>query len=247
MMTFKPGNFSYLIVVAIISCSCNDFLTKDVALGQKSDTVETTETESTSTTTSSSSSTDSDGDGLGDDVEALFGGDDGVADTDHDGIADGYEFISDTGDPLNSLISPIPESKSIFLLGNTADSFDSDLDGLGDNFENTNGLDANNPDTDGDGYNDVLELLAGSDPFVSTDRPVRSSSPVEDGITKIGNPPIDTDNDGLSDDLEALNGSSSTDADTDNDGFNDTIEYLSNSDASDVNSIPNLPVPTPPE
>lgn len=69
------------------------------------------------------------------------------ADTDGDGVVDGAECLFGT-DPLN------PASKPSAYQQN-----DSDHDGLPDNIEALFGSDPHNPDTDGDGIPDGLEVM----------------------------------------------------------------------------------------
>jgi len=192
---------------------------------------------------------DDDADGLSNDVEDLFGINTIKADTDHDGFDDGLEFVGALGDPLNGSRSPTSEDRDLLLLESEAirNDPDRDQDGLGDTFEANNGLDPENPDTDGDGYQDGLELVANSNPFDSSDRPVRASPPASDGIDRGALiPPADMDGDGLAEEIEALNGTISTDRDTDGDGFSDGLEFLMGSDGTDVLNIPNFSVPDPP-
>jgi hypothetical protein len=56
-----------------------------------------------------------------------------------------------------------------FLMKGNIANFDSDKDGLTDNLEAFYGTDKNNPDTDGDGYNDGDEVNNGYDPLVAGD------------------------------------------------------------------------------
>jgi hypothetical protein len=103
---------------------------------------------------------DTDHDMLPDHFELRYGLDPEEADTDGDGITDGYELI---------------------VLGTDPDNADSDFDGLSDSLEISLGLDpteADNPDpdaswdfgddtdidSDGDGITDAGELLRGTDP-----------------------------------------------------------------------------------
>ncbi|MDP3900154.1 MAG: L,D-transpeptidase family protein [bacterium] len=89
---------------------------------------------------------------------------------------------------------------------------DRDLDGVPDKDEigkfYTN---PDNPDTDGDGFNDWVELNSGFSPYTA------ASVKLEDN---------DADNDGLSDRKEISYGTNPVSADTDGDGFSDKVEIL---------------------
>jgi len=207
--------------------------------------------DTTSTSEASASQEDSDFDGLSDDVEdeSRVGTEDLVADTDQDGFSDGLEFISQAGDPLNSLVVPNSEARARNRLPSeiTVDSIDRDQDGLGSNFESDFDLDDNNEDIDDDGFTDALELIAGSDPFSSSSVPNRAQPPASDGIERTGTGPIDRDQDGISDEREAFFGYDPTNRDSDGDGFSDGIEFLMGSQALDAVNIPNFLVPNRPD
>jgi hypothetical protein len=84
---------------------------------------------------------DSDGDGLADIEEDSFGSDPSLADTDVDGLSDYEEIMHDgarTSNPRRALTNP---------------------SGTDTDFAN--------PDTDGDGYSDLVEIAGGTDPLVS--------------------------------------------------------------------------------
>lgn len=89
---------------------------------------------------------------------------------------------------------------------------DQDYDGLIDSDELTVYFtDPRNPDTDGDGYHDGLEIVIGYSPL-HPDRQKLSE--------------VDTDNDKLSDGLEIALGTNLTKSDTDDDGHSDAVEML---------------------
>ncbi|HEY3487887.1 MAG TPA: hypothetical protein VGL10_07465, partial [Gammaproteobacteria bacterium] len=98
---------------------------------------------------------DFDGDGLLNTLEFVLGLNPAAADSDDDGIADGFE--DNDNDGLNNLEE--------IALGTLPDNADSDNDGLSDGLEvnlyNTNPLHA---DTDGDGISDHIEVDTGSSP-----------------------------------------------------------------------------------
>ncbi|MCK5061434.1 hypothetical protein KAR28_02700 [Candidatus Parcubacteria bacterium] len=99
---------------------------------------------------SQSANGDSDGDGLSDDDESIYGTDPGNPDTDGDGYLDGVE-VANGYDPLGE--------------GRLISDLDRDSDGLSDNDESIYGTDPSNPDTDGDGYLDGVEVANGYDPL----------------------------------------------------------------------------------
>lgn len=115
---------------------------------------------------------------------------------------------------------------------------DSDGDSIPNSEESEFGTDPNNPDTDGDGYWDGIELIGGSNPTnkdsapqfdsnisASTNRPPLGGSRDNDN---------DHDNDGITNEDEIANGTDPTNPDTDGDGVSDGAEI-------------NKPIPTDPK
>jgi len=97
---------------------------------------------------------DSDHDGLSDKAETeIYGSDPQKWDTDGDGWGDGYEVWHGYS-PLESDDARLP-------------SFDNDRDWLVNWVEEKIGTDPNKPDTDGDGYNDGVEVVTGYDPTIA--------------------------------------------------------------------------------
>jgi hypothetical protein len=237
-----------LILIALSSSSCDKYLTDDVAIGQRVEDSSDDSSSSSSSDGNSENQEDDDEDGLSNEVEETFLLSVSNSDTDFDGIGDGLELVIDSGDPLDAGISPNPRNRSLTLDREDVieNDLDRDFDGLGDTFERNNGLDELDPDTDDDGYRDGLELVAGSDPFLSTSRPTRANPPMDDGGNRSGQPPVDSDGDGLSDSFESLNGTFISSADSDSDGFSDGIEFLMGSSALDQASVPNFIVPERP-
>jgi len=154
---------------------------------------------------------DTDGDGNTDFDEALYDLDgDGLTgfeevvihltdpdefDTDGDGFPDGQEIAIGT-DPLDETDTPAAE-------------LDFDGDGLTGTQEQAADTNPSQPDTDGDGYQDGVEWIVGSDPADSA----------------ITNPMLgDTDGDGLTDSEELFYGTEIGVVDTDGDGYGDGIE-----------------------
>ncbi len=160
---------------------------------------------------------DTDGDGVEDGYEVhQFGSDPTARDTDDDGVPDDEEVRAGTdyGDADTDADSLDDMSE---LAGNTsAIEADADLDGLPDALEVELGTDPNDRDTDGDGLTDLTEYRdTGTDPLdADTD-----GDGLEDGIElrRYGSNPtaVDSDGDGIPDGEEVLRG---TDPTTANDG-----------------------------
>jgi len=130
----------------------------------------------------------------------------------------------------------------------SADSGDSDEDGLSDIDEETTHLtDPNNPDTDGDGLTDGEEVKNGLDPKDATGNNGADGDFDSDGLSNIDEikkyftdpKSDDSDGDGLSDRVETgtgtfvnLNdtGTDPLNADTDNDALNDSDELTAGTD-----------------
>lgn len=157
---------------------------------------------------------DSDGDGLNNAQEDALGTDRNNADTDGDGASDGAEpgdsdndgvpnalesSTSDAdGDGAADQVDPANNNPCVPNGNNAAClAYDSDGDGLTNAEEDALGTGRDNPDTDGDGLSDGVE---------------------------VGNPanPTDSDGDGIPDVFEP--GDAATDADGDDDGIPDGTE-----------------------
>lgn len=128
--------------------------------------------------------------------------DDIFEDTDGDAYSDSLE---------ESLGSAVDDAKSVpplaaSRLSNRMRGSDDDMDGLLNLDEVEAGTSSAVSDTDGDGVFDGAEVLSGSDPLRSDNRP------------------LDTDGDGLSDDLERYLGTTPASADSDSDGLRDDLE-----------------------
>lgn len=146
---------------------------------------------------------DTDGDGLMDAKEIEIGSDRFLYDTDSGGIADGPEYLHGN--------DPVDSSDDYWLK-------DSDKDGLLNKFEDKNmnnivdedddgypiETDPDNPDSDGGGIDDGVEVNSGTDPLDSSDDRT-----------------IDSDGDGLSNLLEKDYGTDPNNRDTDFDGLPD--------------------------
>ena len=99
-------------------------------------------------------------------------------------------------------------------------------------------LDENDPDDDNDGYTDVDELAAGSNPKNANSKPLDTDGDKISNITD-----TDDDNDGISDVDEKAHGLNPLDAsdaqkDFDHDGFSNAIEISVGSDIRDKSSHP---------
>jgi len=171
---------------------------------------------------------DRDGDGLSNEDELMYGTDPDDADTDDDGVGDGYEVCYDGS---CTAFAPYPD-------GGDLDPTDPDTDGDGydDGVELRSGTDPLDPashplpgDTDGDGLNDDDERLYGTNPRDpdTDDDGLNDGDEVHSYATDPTDP--DTDDDDLGDGDEVyLHGTDPTDADTDNDGlddFQETVTY----------------------
>ena len=183
---------------------------------------------------------DADSDGLSDEEELEIGTDPNKADSDDDGLSDGFEAREFGTDPLeaDSDQDRLNDGDELETFKTDALRGDSDEDGFGDADEIDAGTDPNDPnsvpgdvterDRDGDGLSDEREGPLGTDPDKA-----------------------DTDGDGLTDGEEVLN--HDTDAlkvDTDFDGFNDGAEIRAGTNPLDRNSFPvdeddPTPAPTP--
>ncbi|MFK7755460.1 MAG: Ig-like domain-containing protein, partial [Flavobacteriales bacterium] len=159
---------------------------------------------------------DCDNDGLTNDEEELNGTNPSDPDTDGDGINDGDE-VDDSTDPLNPCD---PDVLAVL----TADC---DGDGLANGVEDSLGTDPLDPDTDGDGVDDGIEVVdLNSDPLDSCD-PNPYAIPTDDcdgdGLT---NGDEDTNGNGQQDDGET----DPENPDTDGDGINDGDEIDDSTD-----------------
>lgn len=167
---------------------------------------------------------DLDGDGLNEDDEKYYTTNATQADSDQDGLSDGYEIVKGT-DPLNMADSPPLDSDFDDLtdveevtLGTDPFLEDTDSDGIPDRWEkdyNLNPLDASDAegDLDGDGLINLEEYLYGTLPTMK-----------------------DTDGDGLNDNDEKIRFLNPWDEDSDKDTVSDLDEVLQGTnplDASD--------------
>jgi hypothetical protein len=155
---------------------------------------------------------DSDNDGLDDDWEQLYFGSlaaTATADADGDGYNNLAEFEADSS-PLNAASTPL----------------DSDADGLPDAWETLHFGDLAQPpggDPDGDGYNNLTELQAGTSP------------------ASAASTPLDTDADGLPNEWEQLYFGSLAQtgaADPDGDGYSNLAEFQAGTSPLNVVSTP---------
>ena len=127
---------------------------------------------------------DDDGDGLSDILEIQVGLDPLLADSDSDGVDDGVDvFPADPSESADSDLDGVGNNTDAFPT-NAAETLDRDADGIGDNadvfdddpFEaydsDLDGIGNNaDPDDDNDGFNDVDEIAAGTDPLSASSCP----------------------------------------------------------------------------
>ena len=141
---------------------------------------------------------DDDGDGLSDILEIQVGLDPLLADSDSDGVDDGVDvFPADPSESADSDLDGVGNNTDAFPT-NAAETLDRDADGIGDNadvfdddpFEaydsDLDGIGNNaDPDDDNDGFNDVDEIAAGTDPLSASSCPGCFSFDIdEDGEAK---------------------------------------------------------------
>ncbi|MDO6422645.1 hypothetical protein [Saccharophagus degradans] len=191
---------------------------------------------------------DQDGDGLPDNWEYKYGTDvnraDGDIDSDYDRLSAINEFLSGTDpDSGDTDGDGFPDGDEHFPL-DPRYSFDSDRDGMPDEFEYRFGLsphDINDGgfDNDHDGLNNSSEFLLGTRiDYADTDSDGYSDS--EDFDPKDRLKAVDSDQDGLPDVWEILNGGdpllNDANFDEDNDGLSLRAEYLlgTNGDMQDT-------------
>ena len=194
------------------------------------------------------SDTDDDNDGVDDVDEHIAGTDSTSVDTDDDGICDGpYARQSCTTGPDPYPIDPLlpmdTDGDGLWdnlphdAADNFVEDFDDDGDGLDDTVEtgtgfyispSDRGTDPLNPDSDGDGFCDGSNEVAGT------------CSRGEDPYPFDANIPFDRDKDRLADDVDpqwpAFYGDE--DADDDGDGYTDSMEYKCDSSALNPNDVP---------
>ncbi|NMA17139.1 MAG: hypothetical protein GX935_07850 [Erysipelotrichia bacterium] len=159
----------------------------------------------------------------------------GRADTDYDGLTDGYEVHVLGIDPLKSdTDGDLLNDKLETEIGTDPRNPDTDGDGLSDYKEHwAHHTDPTNPDTDGDGMPDGWEVRYKLDPLDPADA---DDDPDGDTLTNKQeydhgtNPKLaDTDGDGMPDNLEILGGRDPTvydigTIDSDGDGLDDLEE-----------------------
>lgn len=169
------------------------------------------------------STQDADNDGLSNSAEFLNGTSPNNADTDGDGMPDGWEVFNG--------LNPLDPDDA---------TGDMDSDGLPNLSEFLNHTDANNPDTDADGLSDGAEVLIyGTDPLsIDSD-----GDGMPDGweVNNSFNPLYfpdsteDADSDGLTNLGEYLNSTDPWNPDTDGDGMPDGWEVLHSFDPLNPN------------
>ncbi len=189
---------------------------------------------------------DFDGDGISNLNEITYYNCDPLhADTDEDGLDDGYEIWGGS-DPTNtdSDGDGLSDGDEYWIYGTSPADIDSDGDGLSDGFElNQSNTSPTSADSDGDGMNDGFEVNYAFDPLDSADG---ANDYDTDGLNNFWefklklNPHLaDSNNNGISDSLEDRDRDGLTNLaevithntlpdqpDTDNDGLSDGWEII---------------------
>jgi len=183
-----------------------------------------------------SNDTDIDGDGVLNVDEEKLTSDPFKKDTDGDGKDDGAEFNKDTD---KDGISDVLESALN----------DKDNDGVVDELDTDDNSVDN--DSDGDGYSNIQEKKAGTNPLDPNSKPVEPDTDKDGKIDKvekgkdadgdgkgdeIESAKLDADNDGVVDELDAENDNPKNDSD--NDGFANIDEVKAGTNPLDPNSKP---------
>jgi len=165
---------------------------------------------------------DSDGDGLTNAQEDALGTSRGNPDTDGDGANDGAEVGGNVNSPINSDGDGTPNVLESSITDTDGDGVSNQNDSANGNpcVPNANSAACLGADDDGDGLTNVQEDTLGTD----RGNPDSDGDGISDGVEVGSNPadPTDTDGDGIPDVVEA--GASATDADSDNDGISDGDE-----------------------
>ena len=184
---------------------------------------------------------DTDGDGLLNVDEKALGSDILIKDTDKDGKLDGEEGKKDTdGDGKADVI----ESAKL----------DSDNDGVVDELDSENDNPKN--DSDGDGFSNIDEKNANTDPLDEDKHPVIEKDTDKDGkldsieankdtdgdgkADVVESAKLDSDNDGVVDELDSED--NNTQNDTDGDGFSNIVEKNANTNPLDSMEHPEAAV-----
>jgi hypothetical protein len=178
---------------------------------------------------------DDDGDGLPDADELARGTNPLAADSDGDGICDGTAVVG--GCIASGDVCPLANGG----LDRDADGICTPEDGCDDpllfagaaqsvaNFDGDAFCDEVDPDDDGDGWTDLAELAAGSDPRDAASQPTDLAA---------ADPTGDFDRDGLANAAEPPLGASPWLADTDQDGASDPHEVAEGTARDDPSSQP---------
>lgn len=164
-------------------------------------------------------------------------------------------YNEETDDIMSSFdFSGTPITKDIQLHAKWFELVDADEDKLIDDLEAYYGTDINNPDTDGDGLSDYIELfILGTDPLNKSTNGVddATADADDDGLgnlteiewgTDPGDP--DTDADGLGDAEESSYGTDPLKYDTDDDGASDGTEVRAGTDPTSPDSEFNINLTT---
>jgi len=185
-----------------------------------------------------SNDSDIDGDGVLNVDEEKLTSDPFNKDTDGDGKSDGVEYKKDTdGDGISDVLESTLKDK--------------DNDGVVDELD----ADDNNPnnDSDNDGFSNIKEKKAGTNPLDPKSKPAEIDSDKDGKLDKvekgkdtdgdgkgdeIESAKLDADNDGVVDELDAENDNPKNDSD--NDGFANIDEKNAGTNPLDPNSKPEI-------
>lgn len=187
------------------------------------------------------SKADTDGDGIGDGFELnTYGTDPKHPDSDGDGITDGLEVHIHKTDPnaADTDTDGLHDPVEITVYGTNPKRVDTDGDGLDDAIEvNTFGTVPDTADTDGDGLDDGLEVRTHeTNPNAADTDGDGLRDPLEVYTYETDPNRADTDGDGLADGKEVhVHETDPTRADTDGDGLKDGLEITTY--ATDPNTI----------
>ncbi len=184
---------------------------------------------------------DTDGDGLSDIREGILGTDPSNPDTDGDTVSDGQEIGGNPVDPADFNSDGIIDALDPCVP--FAIYCDPDNDGLAGTIELQIGTDPQNPDTDGDGVDDLAEVGNPQSPNDSDNDgiidAIESAILDSDGdgapdqsdagnadpcVPNLGTGACDQDSDGLTNDEELAAGTDPIDSDSDGDGVTDGVE-----------------------
>ena len=198
-----------------------------------------TDPNSSDSDSSNTAGTDESGNSVGDAQEDF----DGDGFTNIEEISAGTDPLDNTDVPADSDSDGISDVDEVNLLGTDPNSSDSDSSNTAGTDESGNAIGDAQEDFDGDGFTNLEEIAAGTDPLDNTDVPADSDG---DGIsdiieiTTLGTDPSDADSDSSNTAGTNEGGNSVGDdqEDFDGDGFTNIEEIRSGSDPLDNTNTP---------